>query len=186
MRASTWTAPDSDRLPTLLLQAKSGDRDAAEELFRLLTPWIFFLARQRVRHAADAEEITQEVLLRLWLKLPTFDPAKSSGRPWLRRILANLISDHCGRRSRSQPLHFDLASTRDDPLTIAEGNDTLAQLEKALVDLEPDQRTALRLRYLEELNFKQLAGAANVSLNTVAGRVYRGLAKLRSSMRRVA
>ncbi len=86
--------PDVDRDTQdcdLVARALTGDRDALEALVRRHQPWIYNVAFRMVMVPQDAEDVTQEVLIKVLTKLSTFDRSKAAFRTWLYRIVANHV-----------------------------------------------------------------------------------------------
>lgn len=87
-------APDSNEEKTdneLISKALSGDRSALESLLVRHQPWIYNLAFRMVMVSADAQDITQEILIKVMTKLSTYDPSKAAFRTWLYRIVVNHV-----------------------------------------------------------------------------------------------
>src|SRR5271154_2106453 len=97
---------DADTSDVALVdQAKSGDRDALEKLVLRHQAWIYNIAVRMVFHPQDAEEVTQEVLIRAITRLSTFQ-GDSQFRTWLYRITANHVLNMKRRSGEMQPLRF--------------------------------------------------------------------------------
>src|SRR5262245_19589083 len=108
-----WDAPpDAD----LGEQAKNGDREALEQLVLRHQAWIYNIAVRMVFHPQDAEEVTQEVLVKVITKLSTFQ-GHSQFRTWLYRITANHVLNMRRRGGETQPLTFTeyAAAINDTP-----------------------------------------------------------------------
>ncbi len=90
----------------LVSQAVGGDRDALEELLRRHQDWIYNIALRMVGQPMDAEDVTQEVLLKVITKLSTFKQ-KSSFRTWLYRIVANHVINLKKRKADKYEISFD-------------------------------------------------------------------------------
>ncbi len=132
---------------------------------------------------AEADDLTQEIMLRLWRHKSSFDPGRGTEAAWVFRITRNALIDHT-RRSK----HYVL--TDQDPAWIPdncaaperqahEAEDT-QQLHANVADLPTAQRVALGGVYFEGLTLAQVAARERVPLGTVKTRVRLALAKLRS------
>lgn len=84
---------DNNEYNELVAKAVSGDARALEELIRLHQAWIYNIALRMVFHPHDAQDITQEILIKIITKLSTYDSKKASFRTWLYHIVANHILD---------------------------------------------------------------------------------------------
>lgn len=87
----------------LVREALAGSRSSLEKLVRLHQPWIYNIACRMVSDLDEAEDITQEILIKLITRLSTFDPEKSSLRTWLYRVVVNHVIS-LGRTRREEPL----------------------------------------------------------------------------------
>lgn len=121
--AARATGDPKDR--ALVLGARAGDRDALEELVRRHQPWVFNIALRMLAHPHDAEDATQEILLKAITRLGSFEE-RSSFRTWLYRIVVNHVLNM--KRGRREPEGLTFGC-------YAHGLDTTPDLEL------PDQRT---------------------------------------------
>ena len=118
----------------LISRALGGNRDALEMLIRRHQPWIYNIALRMVYDPFAAEDMTQEVLIKLVTRLGSFDPSKSAFRTWLYRIVANHVIN--AKRSKSE-------SVMDNALR---GKDLETFMERL-----PDGRRHGAERYSEEV-----------------------------------
>jgi RNA polymerase sigma-70 factor (ECF subfamily) len=149
------------------LVARVAARD--EGAFRLLADRhlgrIVRLAQKMTGSAADADEIAQEALLRIWLNAERYQPRRARLATWIYRIVYNLSVDRL-RRPRQEPI--DAAGEVSDPApsaldALAERSD-LIRLRAALARLPERQRAALVLFYYEELSGEDAAEVLGLSL----------------------
>jgi RNA polymerase sigma factor (sigma-70 family) len=97
-------APTDDELTA---RAMSGNRQALEELVVRYQPWIYNIAFRMVLVREDAEDITQEIVIKMLTKLSTYDPGKASFRTWLYRIVANHVINMKTRGYEKAALSFE-------------------------------------------------------------------------------
>jgi len=150
----------------MLLAGIAGRDEAA---FRLLmqrhVPRIVRMAQKMLGSAADADEIAQEVLLRIWLNAGRFDPARARPTTWIYKMVYNLCIDRL-RTARATTL--DAASSATDPapdaLEAMTRTAELRQLGAALAALPDRQRAALLLFYYEEVSGDDAAAALGLRL----------------------
>ncbi len=167
-----------------------GDAEAFRKLAdRYVTP-IYNLARRFTRDPMEAENITQETLLRALDALPRVS-LNQPLRPWFFKIAVNLCRQWAERK---RPQLFSDFNTLDEPgvETIPDQTPTaLEQLEDAelqervrrkVQDLSPPDQLVIVLRYVEELSYEQIAEALNLPLNTVRTRLRRAKLKLRAAL----
>jgi RNA polymerase sigma factor (sigma-70 family) len=147
---------------------------------------VFRLAYRLTGNRTDAEDLTQEVFVRVFRSLDSFTPGTFEG--WLHRIATNLFLDQARRRSR---IRFDPLG--DDPEAKLPGrvpppdHQVLAGLfdadvEAALGALAPEFRAAVVLCDIEGLSYEEIASVLDLKLGTVRSRIHRGRAQLRRAL----
>ena len=167
-----------------------GESDAFHELAeRYITP-IYNLARRFTRDPMEAENITQETLLRALGALPRVSLDQPL-RPWFFKIAVNLCRQWAERKRPQLFSDFD-ALEESGVEAIPDGAPTaLEKLEEAelqervrrkVQDLSPPDQLVIVLRYVEELSYEQIAAALNLPLNTVRTRLRRAKLKLRAAL----
>jgi len=158
----------------LALYAK-GDRGAAHVLAQRFTPVALRVAQRMLGDAAEAEDVAQEAMLRLWRMAPGWQPGAARVSTWLYRVVANLCTDRL-RKRRWVPL--DAAPEPEDGAPgVAERMieaDRAAALEQALSALPDRQRQAVVLRHLEGLSNPEIAEVMEVGVEAVESLVARG------------
>jgi RNA polymerase sigma-70 factor (ECF subfamily) len=172
----------------LLDAAGRGDRDAFESLVkRYQGPLLNFTARY-LGDRSTAEDITQEVLLRVYRAAPRFE-ARTKVSTWVFRIAYNLVLTEMGRRSRQRNLFETLCRSREegaqDPFT--DPSERL-ELEDAVVSalgrLPGNQRAALLLRVNEEMTYLEIGEVLGVGVPSVESLLFRARRNLRESLGR--
>ncbi|HET6560963.1 MAG TPA: RNA polymerase sigma factor SigE [Marmoricola sp.] len=153
---------------------------------------VFRLAYRLTGNRADAEDLTQEVFVRVFRSLDSFTPGTFAG--WLHRITTNLFLDQARRRSRIRFDSFDsLGSLGDEPDARLPGRvpppdhqvlDGLfdADVEAALGALAPEFRAAVVLCDIEGLSYEEIASVLDLKLGTVRSRIHRGRSQLRRAL----
>jgi RNA polymerase sigma-70 factor (ECF subfamily) len=140
---------------------------------------------QRVLHdAAAAEDVTQEVFIRLWQRPQLFDPRRGS----LAALLAVMGRDSALGRAcdRLGELHSISPSTEEGPAEALERREGSADLRRALLKLPPAQRETVALAYGRELSSAEIAERTHVGRATARSRLRLGLGKLRTDLGRAA
>lgn len=159
----------------LLALFANGDAGAARVLTARLVPRVMAHAHRMLGNRAEAEEVTQEAMLRLWRIAADWRQGEAMVTTWLYRVTANLCTDRL-RRARS----VGLAAVPEPPDAAAGPARTLqdkaraAALEAALGALPERQRQAVVLRHLEELGNAEIAGIMEISVEAVESLVARG------------
>jgi RNA polymerase sigma factor (sigma-70 family) len=147
---------------------------------------VYRLAYRLTGNPHDAEDLTQEVFVRVFRSLSSYTPGTFEG--WLHRITTNLFLDQARRKAK---IRFDALA--DDAETRMPGrvlspdvqlNDQLFDddVETALADLPPDFRAAVVLCDIEGLSYDEIADVLDLKLGTVRSRIHRGRSMLRKSL----
>ncbi len=159
----------------LLLRYAAGDQAAARALTLRLTPRVFAHAHRMLGIAAEAEDITQEALLRLWRIAPEWRRGEARVTTWLYRVVANLCTDRL-RRMRGVALDM-VPEPEDDQVSAPErlqDQSRAAALQAALNRLPDRQRQAVILRHLEGLANPEIADIMGVGVEAVESLTARG------------
>jgi RNA polymerase sigma factor (sigma-70 family) len=147
---------------------------------------VFRLAYRLTGNRHDAEDLTQEVFVRVFRSLSTYTPGTFEG--WLHRITTNLFLDQARRKQR---IRFDaLSDERAERLTSLSPTPDAAyadrtfddDIERALATLPPDFRAAVVLCDVEGLSYEEIAEILGAKLGTVRSRIHRGRTMLRSAL----
>lgn len=169
----------------LLRKAAGGNLFAFEEIVRRYQRRVYGVALRIVRRHDVADDVAQESFIRAWRALASFDLARPFG-PWICRIAANLAVNHVrSPRAREEALpegHDEQPSPAADALEGVLDAEARAVLSRALLALPPDQRAVFVLRVHEELSYKQIAEALELSIGTVMSRLSRAREKLREAL----
>ncbi|MEO9651576.1 MAG: RNA polymerase sigma factor [Roseobacter sp.] len=166
------TAPNDEEL--LRLYA-NGDPRAASVLTTRLLPRVYHQARRLLGDNSEAEDISQEAMLRLWRIAPEWRSGEAQVSTWLYRVTANLCMDRL-RRRRSVGLD-EIDEPADGRLSVEENlqNGSRADaLAQALNQLPDRQRQAVILRHLEGLGNPQIAEIMEISPRAVESLIARG------------
>lgn len=158
---------------------------AAEELYREHHEHIFRFIWSRVHDAQQAEDLTGEVFIRMVANLSGYRDLSLPFRAWLYRIARNLIIDHHRKESSAQALAniVDQPTAQSSPEDLAEAALTLQRVQRALQNIEPEQREVVELRFLAELSLEEVSLVINKSIPAVKALQHRGLASLRTHLK---
>ncbi len=185
---------EQTRLAALASSCLQGNTQAWELLVRSQQRRVYGLCYRFTGSASDAEDLTQDVFLKVYRNLGSFDASKASFGVWLTALTRNLLVDHY-RRSRleraSESLDEPFAGEEDGP-TRAErlqdggrsqerhvaGLELRAKVQAALARISPELREAVILRDLEDLDYREIAGVLGIPQGTVKSRISRGRAEL--------
>ncbi|MGH3509386.1 MAG: RNA polymerase sigma factor SigE [Nocardioidaceae bacterium] len=180
-RAGGSTVTQADVQPAGDWQAPSWDEVVAQHSAR-----VYRLAYRLTGNRPDAEDLTQEVFVRVFRSLSSYTPGTFEG--WLHRITTNLFLDQARRKAK---IRFDALADDAENRIPSRGLSPDQQLvvglfdddvETALRELPPDFRAAVVLCDIEGLSYEEIADVLELKLGTVRSRIHRGRTMLRSAL----
>ncbi|GGX56908.1 RNA polymerase sigma factor SigE [Streptomyces minutiscleroticus] len=157
-----------------------------EEIVSMHSGRVYRLAYRLTGNQHDAEDLTQEVFVRVFRSLSTYTPGTFEG--WLHRITTNLFLDMVRRKQR---IRFDalgddaaerLPSREPSPQQVFNDSHFDADVQQALDTLAPEFRAAVVLCDIEGLSYEEIAATLGVKLGTVRSRIHRGRSQLRKAL----
>jgi RNA polymerase sigma-70 factor (ECF subfamily) len=181
-------AEESDE--ELIRRIASAEPDAVRALYQRYGRLVYSLALHTVGDAAAAEEISQDVFMRVWEKAGTYRPEMAKVSTWIARIARNRAIDvlrQRGSSSRREPIAWEDLAEAADPAATDPG-DRAAQgfcdeeVRSGLAGLPVDQRTALGLAFFQGLTHQGIAEALHEPLGTVKTRIRDAMRKLRGAI----
>ena len=185
----TQSQTDPAAEAALLKDYAAGDADAARALASTYTPLVFAHAFRMLNDRAEAEDVAQDAMLRLWRQAPGWDAqGGASVRTWLYRVTANLCIDRL-RKTRPDSLPDDLDVTDQSPSVEAHMQTKARKmaLEDALMHLPDRQREAVVLRHIEGLGNTEIAQIMDIgprAVESLTARGKRALSALLSGQRK--
>lgn len=159
----------------LLILFANGDKQAAEALTRRLVPVVLAHAYRLLGERAEAEDVAQEAMMRLWKIAPDWRQGEAKVTTWLYRVTANLCTDRL-RKRRSVALD-DAPEPLDETPSAPEQIQDKARmdaLQEALAGLPDRQRQAVVLRHIEGLQNPEIAEIMEISTEAVESLTARG------------
>ncbi len=178
---------------TLVERCLKGDEAAWEDLVRIHTRRVYSICYRFTNSQTEAQDITQEVFLRVFRSLRSYRSSEGSFTVWLNRLTRNLLIDHY-RRSKldraTEPLEQQFPELEEKTSldgradALVAGREAGEILQAALQKLSPELREAVILRDLEELEYKEIAQVLRIPEGTVKSRLNRGRAELARILRR--
>ncbi|MEO0750985.1 MAG: RNA polymerase sigma factor [Pseudomonadota bacterium] len=183
----TMPLDDSDAAPTeaLLRLYANGDRFASRILAARLVPRVLSHAERLLGNRAEAEDVAQEAMLRLWKIAPEWRTGEAKVSTWLYRVVANLCTDRL-RRRRGVDLDA-VPEPEDGRASVADVMQQTARaeaLQAALLRLPGRQAQAVSLRHIEELGNPEIAGIMDISVEAVESLIARGKRALTADLAR--
>lgn len=176
-------APGQASDAALLRRYAAGDQAAARALTLRHTPRVLALARRMLNDGAEAEDVAQETLLRLWRIAPDWRDDEAALGTWLYRVASNLCIDRLRRRrERSLDAVREMADASPAALSGIEARDRVAALDAALALLPDRQRLAVVLRHIEERSNPEIATILETSVEAVESLLARGRRELAASL----
>lgn len=160
----------------LLVLFANGDKAAARALTLRLAPRIRGHAQRLLGNRAEAEDVAQEALLRLWRIAPQWRQGEARVTTWLYRVVANLCTDRLRKSGRSRPLE-DAGEPPDEgagPVERMQQSARSDALQAALDTLPDRQRQAVVLRHIDELGNAEIAEIMGIGIKAVESLTARG------------
>lgn len=157
---------------------------SASDMYRQHHDAVFRYIRARVGSHAEAEDLTSDVFCKAVVGLSRYRPLRSSALPWLYTIAAHRVADHY-RAARPTNVLDDADQVPDrapSPLDVAVTHDLVRQVWELAKRLPASQRTALWLRYGEELELREIAARMGRSVEAVKLLVHRAVRAIRGSL----
>jgi len=173
---------------SLVARCLRGDETAWEDLLRIHSRRVYGLCFRFTNSGQEAQDLTQEVFLRVFRTLKTFRSSEGSFTTWLARVTRNLLIDHY-RRTRQERatdsieeqlpvIEEESAAASPRPDQSLAGREASEILQAALQTLSPDLREAVILRDLQEMEYREIADVLQIPEGTVKSRINRGRAEL--------
>ena len=185
---------ESPLTASLVRRCIAGDTAAWEELVREHSRRIYNICYRFTGSSSDAEDLTQDVFIKVYRSLGTFDSRKGAFTTWVTTMTRNLLVDHF-RRSKQERMtdSMDAAPSADEdaptlgeriedvkpsPEAILTRKDKQRLVHEALQKVSPDLREAVILRDIQDMDYREIAEVLKVPEGTVKSRINRGRAEL--------
>ncbi len=178
----------------LVRRARAGDGAAWEEIVSNFSRRIFNLAYRFTSSIEAAEDLTQEVFIRIYKTLDQYDAKQGDLSNWLMRLARNLIIDDYRHRQRNpqntmaddvDEHAYHLRSVGTSAHKEMERRELCAQVQEGIDKLPPDLRTCVILRDIEELSYQEIVDVLKIPEGTVKSRINRGRIELAKILRRM-
>lgn len=169
--------PDAMPDAALLVAYANGDPEAARLLSARVLPRVLGQAMRMLQDRAEAEDVAQEAMLRLWRIAPDWRQGEAQVTTWLFRVVANFCTDRLRRRKRTGVGLDQIAEPVDPTPGAAAGLQTAARLRAlsdALAELPERQAQAVALRHLEGLSNPEIGTIMDISPRAVESLTARG------------
>jgi RNA polymerase sigma-70 factor (ECF subfamily) len=183
---------DSDT--ELVRRCRAGEASAWDALLHAHTRKVYNLCYRFTGRGEEAEDLTQEVFIKIFQTLRTYDTAQGTFSAWLRRVARNHLVDHYRRTKKDRgtsSLEDELGTLEAkrapvaEPVAQVERRERKEMLQAALDKLSPDMREAVILRDLQDLDYQEIAQILGVPEGTVKSRINRGRLELARVLKRM-
>ncbi len=191
--SSVWSRPFLDADNQLVERCLAGEQAAWEDLVKVHSRRVYSICYRFTGADQEAQDLTQEVFLRVFRSLKSFRAGEGSFTVWLARLSRNLLIDHY-RRTRLEratdsieeqlPVLEEKTAMAARTEGMVAGREASELLQAALQKLSPELRETVILRDLEELEYREIAQVLNIPEGTVKSRLNRGRAELARVLRR--
>jgi len=191
---------DTQVVGLLVRRCISGDAAAWEEIVQRYHRRIYNVCYRFAGDADNAQDLTQEVFIKMYRTLSTYDSGKGAFMTWVTTITRNLLVDHFRKtkgdrvtdsldstasgHEDAQPLSERIADRAPPPDASVQSRETREMVHLALQKLSPELREAVILRDLQDMDYREIATALRVPEGTVKSRINRGRAELARLLQR--
>lgn len=178
----------------LIRRARAGDGTAWEEVVSTFSRRIFNLAYRFTSSVEAAEDLTQEVFIRIYRTLDQYDPKQGDLANWLMRLARNLIIDDYRHRQRNpqnsmadavDDHSYHLRAVGSSAQKEIERRELCTQVQEGIDKLPEDLKTCVILRDIEELSYQEIVDLLKIPEGTVKSRINRGRIELAKILRRM-
>ena len=192
---------EQDAVARLVADCMAGDQRAWHQLVTTQHKRVYAICYRFTNDPTDAEDITQDVFLKVYRNLASFDTQKGSFQTWITTLARNLLVDNYRRTKldRATDSMDESISSDDDGPTMSErladsrpnqeqryaGLELKATIQHALAKLSPELREAVILRDLEDMDYKEIALVLKIPEGTVKSRISRGRGELARLLQRI-
>ncbi|MGH9554427.1 MAG: RNA polymerase sigma factor [Terriglobales bacterium] len=192
---------DAQAVASLVRRCVAGDAEAWESFVRQYQRRVYNLCYRFSGSTSDAEDLTQDVFIKMYRSLAAYDVERGSLITWMTTLTRNMLVDHF-RRTRQDRLTDSLdasQSAEEEGPTLAdrledqrrppdqgvEAREAREQVHQALQKLSPDLREAVILRDIQDMDYREIAQALKVPEGTVKSRINRGRTELARLLQRI-
>lgn len=178
----------------LLKRCLAGENQAWESLLKVHSRKVYSLCYRFTGRTAEAEDLTQEIFIKIFQTLKSYDQAQGTFTTWMTRVARNHLVDHYRRTKRDRATSSldeepgaveTQVSTGPGPMAGVESRERRELIQEGLNKLSPDLREAVILRDLHDLDYDEIARVLAVPQGTVKSRINRGRLELARVLKRM-
>ncbi len=185
-------SPDANSIETLIQRCLKGDQQAWETIVQQYRRKVFNVAYKFVGRHEEAEDLTQDIFLKIFKSLDTFD-RRANFQTWLISVSRNLCIDHYRSvRKERETIDRDVDASELMPVSQTQGQmammeqlDRVALLRQAMSELPNTLRSAVLMRDIQELSYHEIAKQLRLPEGTVKSRINRGRTELARQIRKL-
>jgi RNA polymerase sigma-70 factor (ECF subfamily) len=191
---------DAQAVAMLVRRCVAGDAVAWEEIVQRYNRRVYNICYRFAGSADDAQDLTQEVFIKMYRTLGSYDPGRAAFMTWVTTITRNLLVDHFRKTKQDRmtesldgassehedamPLSDKLPDTAAPPDARVQSREAGETVHHALQKLSPELREAVILRDLQDMDYREIAAVLRVPEGTVKSRINRGRAELARVLQR--
>jgi RNA polymerase sigma-70 factor (ECF subfamily) len=191
---------DAQVVAILVRRCVAGDAAAWEEIVQLYHRRIYNICYRFCGSADDAQDLTQEVFIKMYRTLSSYDVTRGAFMTWITTVTRNLLVDHFrkGKQDRLTDSMDTVASDHEDaaplsdqiedqgprPDATVQSREAQESVHSALQKLSPELREAVILRDLQDMDYREIAATLRVPEGTVKSRINRGRVELARLLQR--
>jgi len=173
-------------LVALLARVAQRDRSAFSALYAATSAKLWGVVSRILPRRDQAEDVLQDVFVKIWNRAGSYDPAKASPIAWMATIARNRAIDEIRRRSpvsiENAPQALDVADESPDPLDATQQSEDLQRLQACLQALDTERREIVLLAYYTGLSRDEIAARFGHPVGTIKTWLHRSLAQLRKCL----
>ncbi|WLR54709.1 RNA polymerase sigma factor [Mesobacillus subterraneus] len=162
----------------LVKKAKRGSKDALLELIMAEKDAMYRLALTYMKNEHDAMDVLEEMIVRLYESIGQLKKEEAF-YSWSKTILVNLCKTTLRKQKKVVLIDNWLSSKEEEQVESAESNGQQLEIAEMLSILNANQKEAIQLKYLLDLDYQSIADLTNVPVGTVKSRVFQGLRKMK-------
>ncbi|MFG3349444.1 ECF RNA polymerase sigma factor SigK [Streptomyces sp. NPDC048018] len=179
--------PDETVVEELLVRSAHGDHEAFTGVYDALAGAVMGLTFRILRNIAQAEEVTQDVMIEIWRTADRFQPERGTARAWVltvahRRAVDRVRSAQSSAERERRAAMLSAQRPFDEVVEAVESRDERTRVHRCLAQLAPAHRVPLVLAYYEGLTYLEVAESLSTAPGTVKSRMRTALRKLRACL----
>jgi RNA polymerase sigma-70 factor (ECF subfamily) len=191
---------DAQVAAMLVRRCLAGDAGAWEEIVQLYHRRIYNICYRFAGTSEDAQDLTQEVFIKMYRTLSSYDVTRGALITWVTTVTRNLLVDHFRKSKQdrmtdsldtvtsehedARPLSDQIPDKALPPDAGVQSRETRETVHRALQKLSPELREAVILRDLQDMDYREIAGVLRIPEGTVKSRINRGRAELARLLQR--